>query len=120
MGYRLIADAVAVAHFGFLVYLLVGGFLAWRWPRTIWLHLATAMWGLGITVIGWECPLTHAENWARTRAGDEALPTTGFIDHYIAGVVYPHPYERVAQVAVAVVVVVSWVGFAVRRRGRAR
>ena len=42
MGYRLLTTLILVLHFGFLVYLVVGGFLAWRWPRTLWLHLVAA------------------------------------------------------------------------------
>lgn len=44
-GHRLVADAAMVAHFAFLAYLVVGGFLAWRWPSTIWLHVAVALYG---------------------------------------------------------------------------
>ena len=116
MWFRLVADAAMVAHFAFLAYLVVGGFLAWRWPRTIWLHVATAMYGLFNATVGWPCPLTYVENWGRERAGDTTLPATGFIDHYIAGVVYPREHETVAQLLVATVVVISWVGFVVRRR----
>lgn len=41
--------------------------------------------GLGSVVVGFECPLTHAENWARQRAGETGLPSSGFIDHYLTG-----------------------------------
>jgi hypothetical protein len=116
MGYRLAADVAMVAHFAFLAYLVVGGFIAWRWPRTIWVHAAVCLYGLFNVLIGWPCPLTHVENWGRERAGDAALPATGFIDHYLAGVVYPNDHERLVQVLVAVVVLVSWLGFVIRRR----
>ncbi|MFL0580694.1 DUF2784 domain-containing protein [Dietzia sp. 179-F 9C3 NHS] len=119
MPYRLLADATMLLHAGFLVYLVVGGFLAWRWRRLIWPHLACAAYGLGIVVIGWDCPLTHVENWARERAGRETLPSSGFIDHYLTGVVYPAEHLLTAQLAVAACVLVSWEGVAVRwRRGR--
>ena len=101
MPYRLLADATVVAHAGFLAYLTVGGFLAWRWRALLWPHVATAVYGLGIVVIGWDCPLTHLENWARVRAGRETLPSSGFIDHYLTGVVYPAEHLLTAQVAVA-------------------
>lgn len=116
MWFRLLADAAMVAHFAFLAYLVVGGFLAWRWPRTIWVHLAVAAYGLFNVLVGWACPLTYVENWGRERADDATLPATGFIDHYIAGVVYPREHETLAQLIVAVVVLVSWVGYLVRRR----
>ena len=116
MGYRIIADLAMLAHFAFLAYLVVGGFLAWRWPRTIWAHLATATYGLFNVLIGWECPLTHVENWGRDRAGDARLPATGFIDHYLAGVIYPRQHEVLIQLAVAAVVLISWAGLLLRRR----
>ena len=116
MGFRLLADAAMVAHFAFLAYLVVGGFLAWRWPRTIWVHLAVAAYGFFNVLVGWDCPLTHVENWGRERAGETTLPATGFIDHYIAGVVYPREHETLAQLVVAVVVLISWIGYIARRR----
>lgn len=43
-------------------------------------------------------------------------PATGFIDHYLAGVIYPQEHETLIQLGVAVVVVISWVVFVLRRR----
>jgi hypothetical protein len=120
MGYRLVADAAMVAHFVFLAYLVVGGFIAWRWPWTIWAHIAVALYGLFNVLIGWPCPLTHVENWGRVRAGEATLPGTGFIDHYIAGVVYPRAHETLVQGLVVVVVLTSWIGFLLRRRRMTR
>jgi hypothetical protein len=116
MGYRLVADAAMVAHFAFLAYLVVGGFLAWWWPWTIWTHVAVCVYGLLNVLVGWPCPLTHVEDWGRAGAGEETLPGTGFIDHYLAGVVYPTDHETVVRALVAVVVLGSWVGFLIRRR----
>ncbi|WP_344970979.1 DUF2784 domain-containing protein [Salinactinospora qingdaonensis] len=114
MGYRVLADAAAVAHFSFLVYVLLGGFLAWKWPRAFWPHLACAAYGLGIVVIGWTCPLTYVENWARMRAGEAGLHPGGFIDHYLTGVIYPEQHLLLVQVLVGVVVAVSWGGVVLR------
>jgi len=116
MWYRLVADAAMVAHFSFLAYLVVGGFIAWRWPWTIWTHITAALYGLFIVRIGWPCPLSHMENWGRARAGEATLPGTGFIDHYIAGVLYPREHEATVHVLVAVVVLTSWIGLVIRRR----
>jgi hypothetical protein len=114
--YRLLADAAMVVHFAFLVYMAVGGFLAWRWRRTIWAHLAVAAWGVLSVVTGVECPLTLAEDWARHSAGQEGLPTSGFIDHYIEGVIYPEEYTNLARLGVAVLVLFSYVGYVLRRQ----
>jgi len=39
MQYRLLADATVVVHLLFVTYVVIGGFLAWRWRRTIVAHV---------------------------------------------------------------------------------
>jgi len=116
--YDLLVVAALVAHLAFLGYLALGGFLAWRHPHTLAPHVAVVAWGLGSVVIGYPCPLTAAEQWARERAGRPALPAGGFIQHYLSGVVYPERYLAVVQVLVGLLVVASWVGFVRSRRRR--
>ncbi|GAT64751.1 membrane protein [Planomonospora sphaerica] len=123
MAYLLIGEAAMVVHFLFLVFMAVGGFLAWRRPRLIGAHLAVAAWGVFSVTTGAECPLTVVEDWGRRNAGERGLAPGGFIDHYIEGVVYPEEYADLARLAVAVLVAVSWTGFllqARRRRARTR
>jgi hypothetical protein len=120
--YRPLTTLILAVHFGYLAYLVLGGFLAWRWPRTIWLHLTAAAWGTiivgaDLAAGGLTCPLTYAEDWSRRRAGEAGL-TTGFIDRYIEGVVYPERFAAAAQALAAAAVLVSWVGFYLRRRRR--
>lgn len=110
MIYRLIGEGAMVLHMAFLVYVAVGGFLAWKWPRAFWPHLACALYGLGVTVIGWACPLTRIENWGRERAGQAGLSSEGFIEHYLTGVIYPTEHLLTAQLLVALSVAVSWAG----------
>ncbi|MFI7634598.1 DUF2784 domain-containing protein [Nonomuraea sp. NPDC049400] len=116
MTYRIIADAAMVVHFAFLAYLVVGGFVAWRWRRTIWVHAAVAAWGVISIVTGVECPLTVLEDWARHQAGLRGLPPSGFIDNYIEGVIYPEEYTNLARLGVAVLVLFSYVGYVLRRQ----
>ncbi|GIH94995.1 DUF2784 domain-containing protein [Planobispora siamensis] len=118
MTYHLIGQAAMVVHFLFLAFMAVGGFLAWRWPRLIWAHLAVAAWGVLSVITGMECPLTVVEDWGRRNAGEQGLPPSGFIDHYIEGVVYPEEHTNLARLAVAALVIVSWAGF-LRLRARA-
>lgn len=115
MLYQLGADLVAAAHLLFVGYVVLGGFLAWWWPRTLWIHGACAAWGLGSVIVGYECPLTAAEDWLRRSAGVDGLPAEGFIDHYLTGVIYPRDALPALQLAAAVCVVLSWAGCAVRQ-----
>jgi Na+/proline symporter len=117
MGYRVLAETTMVVHFAVLVFLVVGGFLAWRWRPVIWPHLAIATWGLTSTVFVWACPLTMLQDWARRRGGEAGL-RTGFIDTYLTGVIYPERYTTQIQVSIGVVVALSWVGVVLVRRRR--
>jgi hypothetical protein len=117
MGYRVLAETTMVVHFTVLVYLVLGGFLAWRWIGAIWPHLLIAAWGLTSTVFLWPCPLTILEDWSRRKAGEAGL-RTGFIDTYLTGVIYPERYTTQFQIAIGVVVVLSLIGAIVRWRKR--
>ncbi|MDG4823681.1 DUF2784 domain-containing protein [Asanoa sp. WMMD1127] len=120
MGWKELATAFLVLHFAFMAYVLLGGFLAWKWPKAIWFHLPAIGWGIALIGFGLNCPLTYAENWARTNAGEGPL-NRGFVDTYIEGVLYPERYVHVAQAVLALIVLISYVGFFVlRRRRRAR
>ena len=117
MVYRVLADAVVVVHFAFVIYVAVGGFVAWRWPWSFVIHAGSVLWGLGIVVIGWECPLTTLENHFR-RIGGESDYRRGFVARYLADVIYPHQWTSALRLLVAVLVVASWAGLERRRRHR--
>lgn len=119
MLYRALADVTMVLHLAFIVYVVVGGFVAWRWPRTILLHACAAAWGFASIVVGIDCPLTSLENWARQHAGGAALPSTGFIDYYLTGVIYPDSALAAVRLTAACAVALSWAGFfVIRARSR--
>ena len=115
MLYRLLADAVMLAHFGFLAFLAVGGFLAWRWPRVLVAHAAAVVWGALSVFAGLDCPLTGWEDELRRLGAEPGLPA-GFVDTYLTGVVYPREHLRAAQLLVAGLIAASWLGLAVRAR----
>lgn len=119
VGFRVIAYAAATAHFAFLAFGVLGGFLAWRWPRLIWLQVAGAAWLVLVVVASLMCPLTWIEDRARERAGMAPKPG-GFLANYVEGVFYPAGQQTAAMAAAAVVVLLSWVGFVLRRRRRMR
>src|SRR5258705_2547418 len=103
MVYRWLATAALVLHFAYISYLVLGCFVAGRWPRTIWLHLTAVVWGLLIVSGKVNCPLTYAENWARQKAGLSRL-SQGFVDRFLDNVIYPAQYVNVVRLGVAIVV----------------
>ncbi len=106
------------AHFAYLLYLPSGGFLALRYPRSIALHAPAVGWGVGVVACGLPCPLTRLEEWARARAEMDPLPTAGFVERYVAGVLYPANGTGTAQAVAFVAAAVSWVMLAVQRARR--
>ena len=113
MWYRFLADLVVVVHLGFIAFLVFGGFLAWRWPGVLWVHIPVVAWALVIVTFSVECPLTPLENHLRHSA-DQRGYSGSFIDHYLTGVIYPARYLVLSRVLVAVVVLVAYAGLLVR------
>ena len=105
MIYSILADAVLALHFGFILFVVLGGLLVLRWPRAAWLHVPCAVWGLLIELFGWVCPLTPLENSLRRAAG-EAGYAGGFIETYLLPLVYPGGLTREMQLMLAALVVV--------------
>lgn len=118
VAYRLLADAVMLIHFGFLAFVALGGFLAWRYRWVLVPHVVAVAWGALTVTVGLECPLTSWEDALRRRGDEEGLPR-GFIDTYLTGVVYPQEYLLAAQLLVAALIVVSWARLAVSPRSPA-
>lgn len=112
-----LVTVVLALHFAYLAYVVLGGFLAWRWPKAFWVHLVATAWGILIVFGLVECPLTWAEDWARRQAGQGPL-TEGFVDRYLDNVIYPEEYVHVARLAVAAVIGISWLGAYLRWRRR--
>lgn len=110
MVFSVLAQATMLVHFAVLVFLVLGGFLAWRWPRSWFFHVAMVVWGLINIAFPVVCPLTHLENLFRDLAGDELLRSSGFIDEYITGIVYPGDQVVLVRWIIVAVVAVSWAG----------
>ncbi len=88
MWYALAANALLLLHFAFIVFVVLGGLLLWRWPRLIWLHLPAFAWGAYVEINNRICPLTPWEQQFREAAG-QGQYGGGFIEHYLLPLIYP-------------------------------
>jgi hypothetical protein len=88
MGWRLLADLLVIVHLVFAAFVIFGGFLTWKWPRALFVHLPALAWGFWIETSGRICPLTPLEMHLRHLAG-EAGYRGGFLNHYVVPVLYP-------------------------------
>jgi hypothetical protein len=103
MWYRSAADGVLVAHLAFVLFVVLGGLLALRWPRVAWVHVPVAVYGAAIEFIGFVCPLTPLEVWLR-RQGGQAGYSGGFIEHYVTAALYPSGLTREIQLVLGTAV----------------
>jgi hypothetical protein len=97
--YRALADLIVAGHLTFILFVALGGFLVLRWHRLALLHLPAAAWGILIEFRGWLCPLTALENRLRVAGGEAGYPG-GFIDEYLAPIVYPPGLTRSTQIVI--------------------
>ncbi|MGH8495280.1 MAG: DUF2784 domain-containing protein [Gammaproteobacteria bacterium] len=110
--YGVLANAVVLLHLGFVLFVVLGGFLVLRWPWLVWLHLPAAAWGALIEFAGWVCPLTPLELWLRRAAGEVGY-TGGFIEHYLLPLLYPAALTREVQIVLGLgVLAVNLVAYA--------
>jgi hypothetical protein len=116
--YAVLANLTVVGHLAFVAFVVLGGLLALRWPRVVWIHLPCAAWGALVEVAGWICPLTPLEQTFRERAG-EGTYGTSFLEHYLIPLLYPGALTREIQLGLgAGVVVLNAVIYAVVWRKR--
>ncbi len=99
----LLADLVVLAHLAFVLFVVLGGVLVWRWPRLAWIHAPAAAWGIVVEAAGLVCPLTPLELWLRARGG-EAPYSGDFVAEYVLPLLYPAELTRTVQWVLAGVV----------------
>ena len=114
--YRLLANAVVSIHALFILFVVLGGFLAWRRRWVAAVHIPCAIWGVLIEYRGWICPLTPLENALRAKAGQQGY-SGGFIEHYLMPTIYPSGLTpRVQALLGTFVLVVNAVAYTVLLR----
>ena len=105
MLYRLAADAVVLLHLGFVLFVIAGALLAFRWRWIVLLHLPAVAWAALLEFRGWLCPLTPLELRLRA-AGGQAGYSGGFVEQYILPVLYPAELDSSMQLALGSLVIV--------------
>ncbi|HKJ17066.1 MAG TPA: DUF2784 domain-containing protein [Xanthomonadales bacterium] len=98
MLYKLAADSIVLIHFGFIIFVVLGGLLVLSWPKIAWVHIPAAAWGVWIELSHGVCPITPLEQSLRDRAGATNYEGS-FINQYIVPIIYPPDFSpQTAQV----------------------
>ena len=103
MVYNFLADLVVLLHVGFVLFVMLGGFLVLWKSYMAWYHIPAVFWAASIEFLGWICPLTPLENMLRARGGDAGY-ATGFVEHYIMPILYPAALTRKMQIGLGMIV----------------
>jgi len=102
---RVAADLVLVVHLAFILFVVGGALLVFRYHWLVWVHVPAAVWGAWVEITGRICPLTIAENKLRLHAGLAGYEDS-FIEHYLVPIIYPGTLTRSMQLVLAAIVVV--------------
>jgi hypothetical protein len=105
MFYKLAADAVVFIHLGFVMFVVAGALLVFRWRWIALLHVPAVVWGVLLEFRGWLCPLTPLEQALRV-AGGEAGYSGGFVEQYILPILYPAGLDSSLQIVLGTFVIV--------------
>ena len=129
--FALLADAVVVAHFLYVLFavggevlVLAGGLLRWRWVRNLPFriaHLAAVALVAAEALLGVICPLTEWEFRLRELAGQHVERQLSFIARLVRAVIFydfPPWVFTAAYVGFAFLVAGSFLLFAPRRARR--
>ena len=93
MKARILGNLVLAFHFVFVLFSVLGGFLV-LWKRWIaWFQVPSVPWSSFVSLFSHVCPLTPIENRFRRLAG-QAGYEGGFVQHYVAPLVYPGGMPR--------------------------
>ena len=105
MHAKIAADIILLTHFAFILFVVFGGLIVLYRHRMAWLHIPMVLWASVINLLSWRCPLTPLENRFRSAAG-QAGYEGGFVEHYVARLVYPEglSYELGVMLGIAVLV----------------
>ena len=103
--YELAADFSLIVHFAFITFVVFGALLFFVLKKIIYVHLPALFWGIYIELTYSICPLTHLENWFLQKA-DLKTYSEGFIQNYLAPIVYPKNLTEDLQIYFAIVLVI--------------
>lgn len=101
---------IVVLHFGLLIYLIGGGFLALIWRRTIVPHVLMTCWAVITSFYNVACPVTMLEDHFRRRAGLPVLDG-GFVESYVVSAGAALGSLNLLRLMTFSVVVLSWLLF---------
>jgi len=122
MLHHVLTDLTILFHFLWILFIVFGLLLVWKWPKVVFVHLGGLLFSLIINLFGWYCPLTYLENYLNASAVKGTGYGNSFIARYLAPIVYPDLPENVIRISEIffVVLVLSVYGALARKYFKGR
>ena len=89
--------SILISHLAFILFVVLGGLLVFRWQKMALIHIPAFIWGALIEFAGWICPLTLLEMKLRSLGG-MATYQGGFIEKYLLSIIYPKALTHNIQI----------------------
>jgi hypothetical protein len=97
------ADFVLILHLAYILFVVGGGLLLFKWREIAWVHIPAVLWAAVVECAGWICPLTPLENWLRLKGGGTGYQGD-FLQHYLVPILYPDNLTREMQLVLGILV----------------
>lgn len=107
MVYKILADFVILAHFCWIVFLIVGVLLGRKYRTIRIFHMAGLGFAVLLQIFGWYCPLTYLEIWLRDKHDPSISYKGSFIVHYVEKLVYINLTREMVFVLTLLLILVS-------------
>ncbi|MFB0526157.1 MAG: DUF2784 domain-containing protein [bacterium] len=128
MSYKILADAIIVVHFLFILFMLFGFLLTaytlffrqkfFNWWLFRSLHLLGIFYVASLSILGKYCPLTILENELRLKHEVSSVYSGSFIIHYLEKLIYPDVNPLVIQIPTVFLAIFTIVVFIIRPPGK--
>jgi hypothetical protein len=88
MVFKILADMVVLAHFVWILFLLLGAFWGTKSRTVKMFHISGLLFAFLIHITDWYCPLTYLEVWLRSKHAPSIAYTGSFIIYYVEKIIY--------------------------------
>lgn len=88
MVYKLLSDLVILLHFLWIIFILFGFLVAFKYFKVSFVHMAGLVFTLILNLGGWYCPLTYLEKYLHTLYEPQLHYADSFITNNLRKLIY--------------------------------
>lgn len=102
--FEIFAILTLLLHFSFILFVIFGALLIFKFKKIIYFHIPAVAWGAYIELSHSICPLTHLENYFLKKAGKDQY-SIDFIENYVFKIIYPPALNYEIQTYLGVILI---------------